>query len=257
VEAIRSAAGAPGTDYNPLTIVGRSGTGKTHLLHAFGHELRNAGLARVAVIDGAQFVEALVSAIGDDSIGRWRQRLRRLDALLIDDVSAFAGKERSQEELYLLYNLMLESNRQMAFTSPVAPGALEGFEERLVTRLSGGLVVELGVPDREARRREVERLLGPAIPDQDLVEYLASRQAASLREVQQMVQRVTTASDGQDVPLSLENARRLLDGELAPPARPIRRGSGLIAPGSGALRSGEKMIESWPDIGERLIEGWN
>jgi hypothetical protein len=103
----------------------------------------------------------------------------------------------------------------------------------------------------------VERLLGPEIPDPDLVEYLASRQAASLREVQQMVQRVTSASDGQDVPLSLENARRLLDGELAPPARPIRRGSGLIAPGSGALRSGEKMVESWPDIGERLIEGWN
>jgi chromosomal replication initiator protein len=176
---------------------------------------------------------------------------------LIDDVSAFAGKERSQEELYLLYNLMLDSNRQMAFTSPVAPGALDGMEERLVTRLSGGLVVELGVPDREARVREVERLLGPANSDPDLVEYLASRQAASLREVQQMVQRVTTASDEQDVALTLESARKWLDGDQVPAPRPPRRGSGLIAPGSGALRSGEKMVESWPEIGERLIEGWN
>jgi chromosomal replication initiator protein len=257
VEAIRRAASAPGADYNPLVIVGRSGTGKTHLLHALGHELRAAGLARVAVLDGRQFVDDLVIALGNDAIGRWRQRLRRLDALLIDDVSAFAGKERSQEELYLLYNLMLDSNRQMAFTSPVAPGALDGMEERLVTRLSGGLVVELGVPDREARVREVERLLGPANSDPDLVEYLASRQAASLREVQQMVQRVTTASDEQDVALTLESARKWLDGDQVPAPRPPRRGSGLIAPGSGALRSGEKMVESWPEIGERLIEGWN
>lgn len=257
VEAIRSAAAAPGRDYNPLVIVGRSGTGKTHLLHAFGHELRAAGLARVAVLDGRQFVDELVTALGEDAIGRWRQRLRRLDALLIDDVSAFAGKERSQEELYLLYNLMLESNRQMAFTSPMAPGLLEGIEPRLATRLAGGLVVELGVPDREARVREVERLLGPAASHPDLVEYLASRQAASLREVQQLVQRVSTTADEQDVPLTLDVARRVLDGDQPPTPRPARRGSGLIAPGSGALRSGEKMIESWPDVAERLIEGWS
>jgi chromosomal replication initiator protein len=210
----------------------------------------------VAVLDGRQFVDDLVAALGADAIGRWRQRLRRLDALLIDDVTAFAGKERSQEELYLLYNLLLESNRQMAFTSPVAPGLLEGFEPRLATRLAGGLVVELGVPDREARLREVERLLGPAASDPDLVEFLASRQAASLREVQQMVQRVASAADDQNEPLTLEAARRVLDGEPGQAPRPARRGSGLIAPGSGALRSGEKMIESWPDIGERLIEGW-
>jgi hypothetical protein len=72
-----------------------------------------------------------------------------------------------------------------------------------------------------------------------------------------MVQRVTSASDEQDVPLTLESARTLLDGEQAPAPRPARRGSGLIAPGSGALRSGEKMIESWPDIAERMIEGWS
>jgi hypothetical protein len=75
--------------------------------------------------------------------------------------------------------------------------------------------------------------------------------------VQQMVQRVTTASDEQDVALTLESARKWLDGDQVPAPRPPRRGSGLIAPGSGALRSGEKMVESWPEIGERLIEGWN
>jgi chromosomal replication initiator protein len=257
LEAIRSAASLPGHRYNPLVITGRSGTGKTHLLHAFGHALKANGVNRVAVLDGRQFVDELVAALADGAIGRWRQRYRRVDALLIDDVTALAGKERSQEELYLLYNILLESGRQMAFTAPVPPAQLEGIEPRLATRLSGGLVIELGIPDREARLEEVRRWLGPAASDADLVEYLASRQASSLREVQQLVQRVEAAADERGVPLTLENARRILDGDPSQQVRPTRRGSGLIAPGSGALRSGEKMIESWPDIGERVIEEWD
>ena len=256
LEAIRSAATLPGHRYNPLVITGRSGTGKTHLLHAFGHALKAHGVNRVAVLDGREFVDELVAALADGAIGRWRQRFRRVDALLIDDVTALAGKERSQEELYLLHNILLESGRQMAFTAPVPPAQLEGIEPRLATRLSGGLVIELGIPDREARQEEVRRWLGPAASDGDLVEYLASRQASSLREVQQLVQRVEAAADERGVPLTLENARRILDGDPSQQVRPPRRGSGLIAPGSGALRSGEKMIESWPDIGERVIEEW-
>lgn len=257
IEAIRSAAATPGQRYNPLVIVGRSGTGKTHLLHAFGHALKASGSARVAVLDGRTFVEGLVAALGDGTVTKWRQRLRRVDALLIDDVGVLAGKERSQEELYLLYNLLLESGRQMAFTAQLPPAQLTGFEPRLATRLAGGLVVELGLPDREAKVREVERLLGAAAVDPDLVDFLASRPAASLRELQQLVQRVSAAADQRAVPLSVATARRLLDGEPDEPLRPPRRGSGLLSPGSGALRSREKMIETWPDVGERVIEDWH
>ncbi len=256
LEAIRSAAAAPGQRYNPLVIVGHAGAGKTHLLNAFGHALQGGGLARVAVLDGRGFVDGLVAALGDGTVTRWRERLRRVDALLLDDVGVLAGKERSQEELYLLYNLLLESGRQMAFTSIVPPSQLEGFEARLATRLAGGLVVELGLPDREAKLREVERLLGPAAVDPDLVDFLASRPAASLREVQQLVQRVTAAADERAVPLSVPTVRRLLDGDPAGVPRAPRRGSGLLAPGSGALRSREKMIETWPDVAERVLEEW-
>lgn len=256
VEAIRAAAAAPGERYNPLVIVGPAGTGKTHLLHAFGHALRTAGKQRVAVLDGRQFVDELVGALATDQVARWRQRLRRVDAFLLDGVDALAGKERSQEELYLLHNILLESGRQMGFTASAAPSALEGFEERLATRLAGGLVVELGVPDREARRKETARLLGPAASDEELVEFLASRQASSLREVQQLVQRVELAAEQRGATLTVELARLLLDGDPAHAPKPLRRGSGLLAPGSGALRSGEKMIESWPAVGERLLEEW-
>jgi chromosomal replication initiator protein len=256
LEAIRAAAAAPGQRWNPLVIVGRPGAGKTHLLHAFGHALRASGLARVAVLEARQFVDGLVAALGEGDVPRWRQRLRRVDALLLDDVAVLSGKERSQEELYLLYNLLLESGRQLAFTSSVPPSELTGFEPRLATRLAAGLVVELGLPDREAKVREVERLLGAAAVDPDLVDYLASRPAATLRELQQLVQRVTEAADGRGQTLSLTVARGLIEGEPVESSRPARRGAGLLSPGAGALRSREKMIDTWPDATERLIEEW-
>ncbi|MES2125544.1 MAG: DnaA/Hda family protein [Gemmatimonadota bacterium] len=256
LEAIRAAAAEPGQLYNPLVIVGPGGTGKTHLLHAFGDALRRNGLMRVAVFDAQHFVDGLVTALGDGSIARWRQRLRRVDALLLDDVAAFAGKERSQEELYLLFNVLLESGRQMAFTASCLPSQLEGFEARLATRLSGGLVLELGSPDREARHQEVSRLLGAMAEDSDLVEYLTARPAASMREVQQLLQRLTTAADERQSALTLELARTILEGSPVATPRWPRRGSGLLAPGGGAVRSREKMVDIWPAIAERLYEEW-
>lgn len=256
VEAIRAAASAPGQRYNPLMIIGKAGVGKTHLLHALGHALKSAGVARVAVFDGKDFVDGLVAALADGSITRWRQRLRRADAFLLDDVGSLAGKERSQEELYLLHNILLESGRQMAFTAVAAPSQLPGLEPRLATRLSGGLVLELGPPDREARVNEVERLLGGKV-DPDLVDYLGARAVGSLRELQQLVQRLSSAAEERETPLSMEVARAILEGNPGVLPRSPRRGNGLLAPGSGAIRSREKMIETWPDITDRLIEEWN
>lgn len=254
IEAVREAAASPGRHYNPLVIVGNGGVGKTHLLHAFGHALKTAGVARVAVVDGKEFVDGLVLALTEGRIDRWRLRWRRVGALLIDDVDALAGKERSQEELYLLYNLLLESGRQMAFTVHTPPGQLAGFEPRLATRLSGGVVLELGAPDRESRVSEIQRILG-STSDGDLVDYLAARPAASVREVQQLVQRLLSAAEERQVTFTLGVARAVLEGD-APTARPPRRGSGLHAPGTGAVRSREKMIETWPDMSERLLEDW-
>lgn len=256
VEAIRAAAESPGQRYNPLVLVGQPGVGKTHLLHAFGHALQAAGLARVAVLDAKQFVDDLVTATADGSIGRWRQRFRSVDALLLDDVGVLGAKERSQEELYLLYNLLLETGRQMAFTADVQPGHLQGFEPRLATRLAGGVVLELGPPEREARVAEIARLLG-ADADPDLVEFLASRHAVSIREVQQLVDRVREASEHRQAPLSLALGRELLDGATDEDGHRHRKSHGVLAPGRGAVRSREKMVEIWPDVVERMIEAWD
>lgn len=257
IEAIRSAARTPGEGYNPVVIVGPGGSGKSHLLHAFGHELRNRGLTRVAVLDARQFTDDLVVALGEGNVTRWRQRLRRLEAFLLDDIDSLAGKERSQEELYLLYNVLAESGRQMAFTTSAQPHRIEQLEPRLATRLSGGLVVELGPPDPQVRLAETEKLLGPGA-EPELAEYLAVRPVSTLKELQLLIHRLQAAADERGMPLSGELARLILDGSTGgAQTRALRHGSGLVAPGAATLRSREKMVSTWPDISERLFEEWD
>ncbi len=259
VQAAQAVLAAPGEKYNPLVLVGGSGVGKTHLLHGMGNALAARGL-RVACLGTEEFTGELIEAIDRDAVAQWRKRYRRADALLLDDVHQVAGKTRSQDELFLLFNHFLEHGRQMVFTSAVALPQLAGVESRLLTRLEGGLVAELPAPDREIRQRVADRLLTEKVPevDPEVAAYIAGRPAESVRAVQGLVQRVLLAAETQQAKVTAALARTVLEG---PPARPVRRpsaprSSGLVAPGNGGVRSREKMVWDWPDMGERLIEEW-
>src|SRR5437773_5098348 len=140
--------------------------------------------AVVACLSTQAFVDELIAAIDGDRVDWWRARYRRATALLLDDIHLLAGKDRTQEELFNLFNLFLDKERQLVFTAPGAPGALEGLEQRIVTRLGGGLVAELSEPDRELKRHFVERALGEpgAPPDAALLDYLADRPVDSRSE---------------------------------------------------------------------------
>ncbi|HTC24256.1 MAG TPA: DnaA/Hda family protein [Gemmatimonadales bacterium] len=259
VQAAQAVAAAPGDKYNPLVLVGGSGVGKTHVLHGIGNALTARGL-RVACLSAEEFTGELIEAIDREAITQWRKRYRRADALLLDDVHLVAGKNRSQDELFLLFNHFLENGRQMVFTSAASLSQLEGVESRLLTRLEGGLVAELPAPDREVRQRAADRLLSEKIPeiDPEVAAYIANRPAESVRAVLGLVQRVLSAAETQQAKVTASFARSVLEG---PPARPARRpsaprSSGLVAPGQGGIRSREKMVWDWPDIGDRLIEEW-
>jgi chromosomal replication initiation ATPase DnaA len=257
VRAARAVIAAPGREYNPLVIIGGSGVGKTHLLHAVGNALAASQGMTVACLGAPDFVDDLIKAIDRDRIPWWRARYRRIGALLLDDVQLLGGKDRSQEELFWLYNLMAEAGRQMVFTSSVPVARLAGIEERLRTRLEGGLVVELPPPEREVRVAVVGRLLREKLgdPDPELAPYLAGRPVESVRALQGVVQRVLAAAETRGQRISLGLAREVLEGN---PAAPTRRSSGLRTSGllspTGALRSREKTVWDWPDIGDRLNE---
>src|SRR3982750_2492088 len=160
VRAADAVIAEPGQRYNPLFIAGPSGTGKTHLLNAIGNELARDGKSRVACVGAQLFIDELIAALQDGQIERFRARYRAADALLIDDVQFVAGKERTQEELFHVFNHFHSAGKQLVFVSDVPPKAIEGLEERLRSRFEGGLLVELDAPDRALREKLFARLLG-------------------------------------------------------------------------------------------------
>ncbi len=259
VRAVRTVADDPGRKYNPLVITGASGNGKTHLLHGLGNALAERGMA-VACLGGHEFVDELISAIDRDAVNLWRGRFRRVDVLLLDDVHLIAGKERTQDELFVLFNQMLEAGRQMAFTTSVPLAELTGVEARLLTRLEGGLLVAVAAPDRELRQRAIERQLSAKLEavDPELATYIAGRPAVSMRAALGLVQRVLNAAEAKQVHPTAALAREVLEGSAAraPRRAAAARPSGVIAPSASGLRSREKMVWEWPDLPARIIEEW-
>jgi chromosomal replication initiator protein len=269
LEAARAVMQEPGARYNPLVIVGGGGEGKTHLLHAVGNALATRFVPPVACLSAPEYTGELIAAIDRDAVGIWRSRYRRVAAFLLDDVHLIADTDRTQDELFLLYNVLLESGRQMIFTSAVPLADLPGLEPRLRTRLEGGLVIELPAPDREVRERVAARELGGKTggADEALVDHMASRPVDSVRMLVAQVQRVLNAAEARSVPPSIALAREVLDGvPPGPPAeepvtgqgrRPSgQRSSGIVAPTAGGARSREKMVWEWPEIADRLLEDW-
>jgi chromosomal replication initiator protein len=213
----------------------------------------------VACLSAHEFTSELIEAIDRDAIGGWRARYRSAGAFLLDDVHLVAEKDRTQDELFVLFNFLIESGRQMIFSSGVPLSELTGVEPRLRTRLEGGLVVDLPAPDREMRQQVLQRALQgkSGTVDADLVDYLGSRPAESVRALQGLLQRVLNAAESKGVAPTAVLAREVLE---APAPRPPRRStavrtSGIVAPASGA-RSREKIVWDWPDVGDRIVEEW-
>ena len=258
VSAAHAVLEKPGKKYNPLVLVGKSGLGKTHLLNAIGLELARGRRAVVACLSTQAFIDELITAIDGNRVDWWRARYRRATALLLDDIHLIAGKERTQEELFNLFNLLQDKERQLVFTAPAAPNTLTGLEERIVTRLEGGLVAEIKEPDREVKRAVLERLLTQqnVTPDPTLVDYLADRPADSVRSLVGAVQRVITAAAAQDGPLNAGLAREVLEGHAPRDTRRSSgfRTSGLVVSSLGGIKSREKMVWEWADVSDRVIE---
>jgi chromosomal replication initiator protein len=260
LEAVRAVAASPGDRYNPLVLVGGAASGKTHLLHAIGNALAEEG-DPIACLSAPEFTGELIEAIDRDAVPAWRARYRRAAAFLLDDVHLIAAKDRTQEELFVLFNALMDQGRQLVFSSASPLAALEGVEPRLRSRLEGGLVIELPPADEAVRARvlgrELELKLGA--PDPELAAYLAARPAESLRAAQALLQRVLEAAAERGTPPSAALAREILDAPVAEPPAPRRNGtrsSGLVGPGSSAVRSREKMVWEWPEVGDRLVEEW-
>lgn len=257
--AVKDVLAHPGKKYNPLVLVGGSGLGKTHLLNAIGLELAQRRGAIVACLSTQAFIDELIAAIDGNRVDWWRARYRRATALLLDDIHLIAGKDRTQDELFNLFNELHDHERQLVFTAPAHPNTVAGMDDRIKSRLEGGLVAELAPPDKDVRRGVLERLLGQRQlgADAALLDYLADRPADSVRALGGVVQRILDAAETQGQAVTAGLARQVLEGQVPPEQRRRTAGfrtSGIVVSNAGGVRSREKMVWDWPDVSDRMIE---
>jgi len=185
---------SPGdTDNNPLFIYGGTGLGKTHLMHAIGNRmLEDNPSANVVYLHSEQFVAEMVTALQHNKINDFKKRYRSVDALLIDDIQFFAGKERSQEEFFHTFNRLLERERIVVLTSDRYPKEIHGLENRLKTRFGGGLPIAIEPPEFETRAAILMNKAAAtdtAVPD-EVAFFIAQRMQSNIRELEGALRRV-------------------------------------------------------------------
>lgn len=191
--AAHQVAENPGGSYNPLFIYGGVGLGKTHLMHAVGHAMRQKNPeAKIVYLHSERFVADMVKALQLKAIDEFKQFYRSVDALLIDDIQFFSGKERSQEEFFHTYNALLEGGQQMILTCDRYPKEIDGVEERLKSRFGWGLTVAVEPPELETRAAILINKAEQSGMDlsKDAAFFIAQRIRSNVRELEGALKRV-------------------------------------------------------------------
>lgn len=183
----------PGRAYNPLFIYGNSGLGKTHLLYAIRNEIhRNNPEKMIVYVKGDDFTNELIESIRMATTSEFRQKYRKSDVLLVDDIQFIGGKDSTQEEFFHTFNSLYEAKSQIVLTSDRPPKEIKTLEDRLRSRFESGLIADIQPPDFETRIAIIKRkaeLLEIEIPD-DVVEYIATRLKTNIRQLEGVVKKL-------------------------------------------------------------------
>jgi chromosomal replication initiator protein len=208
----------PATAYNPLFLYGGVGLGKTHLLHAIGHECLARGL-RVLYVSSENFTNDLINAIRTHTTDSFREKYRNSEVLLIDDVQFIAGKESTQEEFFHTFNTLHDANKQLILSSDRPPRAMITLEERLRSRFEWGLIADIQPPDLETRiailssKAKVQSVTVP----HELLYFVARQIQNNIRELEGALTRVLAYVDLTGYPLTIETAELALTDILSRP----------------------------------------
>lgn len=211
-------ANHPGDAYNPLLIYGGVGLGKTHLLHAIGNQmLEDNPQAKILYLHSERFVADMVKALQHNVISEFKRFYRTVDALLIDDIQFFAGKERSQEEFFHTFNTLLEGQSQVILTCDRYPKEVEGLEERLKSRFGWGLTQAIEPPELETRVAIMQRkaeLLNVDLPN-DVAFFIGKRIRSNIRELEGALRRVIANAQFTGSNITIDFAKKALHDLLA------------------------------------------
>ena len=216
--ASRAVAELPASKYNPMFVYGGVGLGKTHLVHAIGHRLREKHPQwRIFYLKTETFMNEYINCIRNGKIDEFRRKYReRCDVLLMDDIQFLAGKDRTQEEFFHTFNSLFEGHKQMVFTADKYPHEIPDLEDRLRSRFQNGLIADIQPPELETRiailkkKAELDEI---QLPD-DVAVYLATNIKSNVRELEGLLLRVAAFSGLQEQPITIEFAKETLKNFL-------------------------------------------
>jgi len=211
--AAKAVAEAPGDSYNPLFLYGGVGLGKTHLMHAIGHEVHDRfPRKRVVYLTSEQFTNEVISSIATARMGEFRHKYRTVDVLLIDDVQFLAGKDRTKEEFFHTFNALHEINKQIVISSDRPPKEIPTLEDRLRSRFEWGLIADIQSPDFETRLAILHSKLGDntSLIPEEVLSFIAHKVQRNIRELEGALTRVQAFAAVHQRQVDEEEAARLL-----------------------------------------------
>ncbi|MBU1122004.1 MAG: chromosomal replication initiator protein DnaA [Candidatus Omnitrophota bacterium] len=204
---------APGKTYNPMFIYGGVGLGKTHLMQAIAHHILSKNPhAKVKYTSSEKFTNELIFSIQHRTTEKFRQKYRQIDAILIDDIQFLAGKEAAQEEFFHTFNTLYDYHKQIIMSSDRPPKEIPRLEERLISRFSWGLVVDIQIPDFETRVAILKKKLekDPIKMDEEVIFFIAKNISTNIRELEGALVRIIAYSLIERKPIDVELAQDIL-----------------------------------------------
>lgn len=209
----------PQSAYNPLFIYGSSGLGKTHLIQAIGNELkRQFSDKKVLYTSLEKFSNDYVMSVQNNRQPAFREKYRKFDALIIDDIQFLSGKEGTQNELFHLFNVLYDQGKNIIFSSDKHPNHIIGIEDRLKTRFNAGMTIDIQEPDLESRlaiaREKTATLMYP--PEEDVLLFVASSITGSIRELEGVLNTISMHSDLKQKGVSLNEVKQLVKNSVKP-----------------------------------------
>ncbi|OJI08650.1 MAG: chromosomal replication initiator protein DnaA [Candidatus Vogelbacteria bacterium CG10_big_fil_rev_8_21_14_0_10_49_38] len=223
----------PGTVHNPLFVYGGTGLGKTHLLQAIGNQIKkNDSNKTVYYVTSENFIIELINNIQNKKGNSFKEKYRKYDLLIIDDVQFFSNKEHSQEELFHLFNHYYENNKQIVFSSDKPPKFIPNLEERLRSRFEGGTIIDIARPDYESRlailKTKVKTLNFNV--QNEVLEYLASVIQESIRELEGSLNSIICQAQAKNKEVNLQEVKAIIKNNIKPKKTlSIKEITGIVA----------------------------
>lgn len=217
--AARAVIDKPGTAYNPLFIYGDTGRGKTHLIQAIGNQMKKAFPAKkVYYITSEKFAVDYMSSVQNQRVNQFKEKYRVYDILIMDDIQFFSNKEKSQEELFHLFNYLYDNNKQIIFSSDKHPHYIQNLEERLKSRFNAGMIVDIPAPDHESRAAIIKAKAGHHNLDlqADIIDFLAQTIESNIREIEGVVNSIVMNTQIKARALNLGEVKGIIKGNARP-----------------------------------------